>query len=117
MQIADSTAIARAPRQSAEQITAAGDAHETKHPAPEAPRLRVEIDQRQGFVETSQGLMYDRAVRLDGSALLSRRHGQHHRLCAPLDVDITDEGRPKRVGGTEFRAPQKDVDGGGLGAR
>src|SRR5258708_24079970 len=109
-------AMAVAARQSAEQIAAAGDANETKHAAPKAPRLRVETDQRQCFVEARQGFVHDRALRLDDSGLLGRCHGQHHRLCAPLDADIADQGRPKSFGATGIRAAQKYLDGCSLAA-
>src|SRR5260370_38156863 len=94
MQIADSTAMAVAARQSAEQIAAAGYANETKHAAPKAPRLRVETDQRQGFVEARQGFVHDRALRRDDSRLLGRCHGQHLRISAPLDSHVSALGRP-----------------------
>src|ERR1700692_2590682 len=105
MQIANSPPILAAARQSAEQIAPARDANETKYPAPKAPRVRVQIRERQGFVEAPQGLVHDRALRLDGSLLLSRCHGQHHPLCAPLDIDVADERGPKNFGGGGFRAP------------
>src|SRR5882757_2175972 len=111
MRIADSTPPSGKTRQSAEQMAAAGDAHETKHAAPKAPRLRVESDQRQGFVEARQRLVHDHALRPDGPQLLGRRQGQQHCLRAPLDVDIADDARPKSFSVAGFRAPQKDVDG------
>src|SRR5882757_1512526 len=110
MRIADSTPPSGKTRQSAEQMAAAGDAHETKHAAPKAPRLRVESDQRQGFVEARQRLVHDHALRPDGPQLLCRRHGQQHCLRAPLDVDIADGTRPKGFSGAGFRAPHKDID-------
>jgi len=107
MRIADSTPFSGKARQGAEQIAAAGDAYETKHAAPKAPRLRVESDQRQGFVEARQRLVHDHALRPDGPQLLGRRQGQHHCLSAPLDVDIADDARSKSFSVAGFRAPQK----------
>src|SRR5882762_7588254 len=111
MRIADSTPFSWKARQGAEQIAAAGDAYETKHAAPKAPRLRVESDQRQGFVEARQRLVHDHALRPDGPQLLGRRQGQHHCLSAPLDVDIADDARSKSFSVAGFRAPQKNIDG------
>src|SRR5437660_11680553 len=112
MWIADSTAFAGTARQSSEQIAAAGDADQTKHAAPKAPRLGVENDQRQPVVEARQGLMHDRAfcsdgspLLVDGPPLLARRHGQYHGIGVPLDVDISDSGRQKVAGAAGLRAP------------
>src|SRR5580692_8798192 len=117
MWIAESLLFAGPARQKPEEVAAAGKADEAKYPAPEAPRLRIQAEQRQSLVETSLGLMHYRALSREGPAALGRSHGQQHRVGLPLDVDIAEAGRRKDIGRAGFHLPQKNVRGCRLRAR
>src|ERR1700722_11633314 len=79
-----------------EQEAAPGNAHQSEYPAPKAPGVGIDADQRQTLVQLIQRLMDNRVRGLDARDFLLRHEGQQHFVGVPFDTEVDQEARSER---------------------
>src|ERR1700679_1317855 len=93
-----------------EQEAAPGDAHQSEYPAPKAPGVSVDADQRQAFVQLILRLMDNRVRGLDACNFFLRHESQQHFVGVPFDTEVAQGARSERPLRAAFRVPQKHCD-------
>src|ERR1700677_2799060 len=97
-------------REKLQQVAAPGDAHQTEYPAPKAPGVSIDADQRQAFVQLVQRLMHNRVRSLDACNFVLRHESQQYFLGVPFDTEVDQGARSERAFRAALRVAQKHVD-------